>query len=82
MNNYNLVKEIIESYEDERILNDFLNEFEIGKNVSKNDYFIFCEKYIDDLGEFYYINLNWKYIESGGDESVYDDFDEDEDEED
>ena len=38
--NYDLVLEIIESYEDEEILNDFKNEFEVGKNVSKSKYFI------------------------------------------
>lgn len=70
--NYDLVLEVIESYEMENVLNDFKNKFEEGKNISKNDYFVFCEKYIDDMSELYYINLNWKYIKSGGDESVFD----------
>ena len=70
--NYDLMLEVIESYEDENILNDFLNIFKVGKNISKVDYFIFCENYIDDMSELYYIKLNWKYIKSGGDESVFD----------
>jgi hypothetical protein len=70
--NYDLVLEIIESYEDEEILNDFKNEFEVGKNVSKSKYFEFCGNYIDDMSEIYYIRKNWKYIRSGGDDSVYD----------
>ena len=70
--NYDLVLEIIKYYEDEDILNDFLNMFEVGKNISKVDYFKFCESYIDDMSELYYIKLNWKYIKSGGDESVFD----------
>jgi hypothetical protein len=70
--NYNLVLEIIKSYERENILNDFKNEFKEGKNVLKKDYFRFCEKYIGDCSEYYYIKLNWKYIRKGGDENVYD----------
>jgi hypothetical protein len=69
--NYDLVKEVIESYEIEDVLNDFLNKFEIGKNIKKKDYIEFCSKYIDDMSEMYYIELNWKYIRSGGDESVF-----------
>lgn len=72
MNNYNLVLEVVESYEDESVLNDFKNKFEEGKNVSKKDYMKFFEKYIDDMSDLFYIKLNWKYIKSGGDESVYD----------
>jgi hypothetical protein len=72
--NYDLVKEIIDSCEDERILNSFNNEFEVGENVSKNKYFTFFNKFVDDISEYYYIKLNWKYIESGGDDSVYDEY--------
>ena len=72
MSNYDLVKEVIESYEDEEILNDFLDEFEIGKDISKDEFVEFCNRYIDDMSEAYYIGLNWKYIKSGGDESVFD----------
>lgn len=71
-NNYDLVLEVIESYDNEDVLNDFRNEFEISKNISKKDYMEFCGKWIDDVSDFYYINLNWKYIRSGGDESVFD----------
>jgi hypothetical protein len=70
--NYDLVLEIIKSYEDEEILNDFKNEFEEGEDVSKEDYLEFLFNYIDDMSETYYIKKNWEYIESGGDESVYD----------
>ena len=79
--NYDLVLEIIKSYEMESVLNDFKSEFKEDDNISKKDYFEFCEKYIDDVSELYYINLNWKYIESGGDESVFDEMDEDDDNE-
>jgi len=78
--NYELVLEIIESYEDESILSDFRKEFEEGKDISKSEYMRFCEKYIDDMSEIYYIKLNWEYIESGGDESVYDEDEEEDDE--
>ena len=71
-NNYDLVLEVIESYEREDVLNDFKNEFEVGKSISKKDYIEFCGKWIDCSSDFYYINLNWKYIRSGGDESVFD----------
>ena len=70
--NYDLVLEIIESYDDEEILSDFKDRFIEGKNISKKDYEEFCYEYIDDMSEMYYIKLNWKYIKSGGDESVFD----------
>ena len=38
---YNYVKEVIESYEDEEMLNDFLNEFEVGKDIIYKDYLAF-----------------------------------------
>ena len=70
--NYDLVLEIVESYEMEDILNDFNSEFEKGSNISKSEFVEFFNKYIDDMSETYYIGLNWKYVNSGGDESVYD----------
>ena len=78
--NYYLVCEVIDSYNDERVMSDFNDRFVEGKNVSKEDYFDFCERYVDDVSEGYYIRMNWKYIESEGDMSVYDEV-EDEDEE-
>jgi hypothetical protein len=56
---FNFVKEIIESYEEEDILNDFLDEFEVGKEISYNEYYEFCYKWIDDMSEVYYIKCNW-----------------------
>jgi len=56
---YLFVKEIIESYENEEVLNDFLNKFEVGKEISYNEYYNFCYDYIDDMSEIYYINNNW-----------------------
>ena len=56
---YDYVKEVIESYEDEDILNDFVDEFKVGKDISYEDYFNFCYKYIDDMSETYYIKCNW-----------------------
>ncbi len=69
--NYDLVLEVIEMYEDEDILNEFKNEFKIGHNFKKKEFVKFCEERMDDMSELYYINLNWKYIRSGGDESVF-----------
>lgn len=59
---YNFVKEIIESYEDEEILNDFLNEFEKDKEIKYKDYFDFCYNYIDDMSEVDYIKGNWNEV--------------------
>jgi len=56
---FDFVKFIIESYEDEDILNDFLDEFEEGKEINYKDYFEFCYNYIDDMSEVYYIKCNW-----------------------
>jgi len=69
--NYDLVLYVIESFDDEDILSDFKNEFEEGKDIKKDDFISFCEKYSDDCGEWYYIKLNWEWIKSGGDYSVY-----------
>jgi hypothetical protein len=65
---------------DEEVINDFYNSFEKGEDISWEDYNEFCSKYIDDSSEYYYIKLNWKFIVSGGDESVYDENGGDEDE--
>jgi hypothetical protein len=71
-NNYELVLQIIESYENEEILNDFKSKFKVGENIKKKDYMLFCIEYMDDISEMYYIKLNWKWIKKGGDDSVYD----------
>jgi hypothetical protein len=56
---YDYVKEVIESCEDEEMLNDFLNEFEIDKDIIYKDYLDFCYNYIDDLSEIMFIENNW-----------------------
>ncbi len=71
--NYDLVLWVIENYEDEIILNDFKQKFEPGKNISKVEWSKFNEKYMGDMGEWYYVRQHWAFIESGGDESVYED---------
>jgi len=70
--NYDLVLEVIKSYEMEKVLSDFKDRFVEGENISEEDYFNFCERYVDDVSEGYYIRMNWKYIVSGGDMSIYD----------
>jgi hypothetical protein len=56
---YNYVKDIIESYEDDEMLDDFLNEFEVDKDIVYKDYLDFCYNYIDDLSEIMFIENNW-----------------------
>ena len=70
--NYDLVKEIFVSYDNEEVLNDFLNEFKVGENISKEEFCRFSHRYIDDMSEVIFIYRNWKYVESGGDESSFD----------
>ena len=80
---YEWVLNVIESYEDEEVLSDFKERFKEGEDVSKEDYFDFCDDYVDDVSEGYYIRKNWEYIMSGGDMSVFDeDVEEEEDEDD
>jgi hypothetical protein len=69
---YEWVLEVIKSYEDEGILNDFKNEFEEGMNFNWDEYCEFCSRYVDDVSEGYYIRKNWEYIVSEGDEDVFD----------
>jgi hypothetical protein len=65
---YNQVLDIFKSYEDEEILNDFKSEFPEGKDISKEDYFEFSEKYIDDMSETSFIKANWIGV---SDDTVY-----------
>jgi len=70
INNYDVVLEVIESYEDEDILKDFKSKFKINKYISECDFYEFNMEHISDMSEEYYIKLNWEYIKSG-DESVF-----------
>ena len=69
--NYDLVLEVIENYDNEDMICDFESRFVKGENIDRKDYNEFCCKYISDSSDWYYIDLNWKYIESGGDEDVF-----------
>jgi hypothetical protein len=66
---YNDVLDIIKSYEDESVLNDFKAEFPEGEPVKKKDYSRFAMTLIDDMSEVSYIQANWI---SMFDEEVYD----------
>lgn len=70
--NYNKTLKVIKSFEDGKVLQDFLKTFPKGKDVSKADYFTFVEKYYNEGQDDYYNEANWKYILSG-DMSVFDD---------
>jgi len=71
---YDKVLDIIKSYENEKILNDFKSEFPEDEfpedefpetespeenNFSKEDYFEFSERYISDMSETSFIKANW-----------------------
>ena len=56
---YEDVLDIIDSYEDGEILNDFKAEFPEGKAISKEDYFEFANRLIDDRSEIDFIQANW-----------------------
>jgi hypothetical protein len=71
--NYELVKEVITFYDNEGMMDDFLSEFESGSNISEQEFFDFCNDYIDDESEITFIKKNWEYIESGGDWSILED---------
>jgi hypothetical protein len=60
MKSYDFVKRIVESWEDENMLNDFLETFEVGKDISYEDYITFNMKYVDgSCDEEFFINYNW-----------------------
>ena len=71
--NYDLVLEVVEFYDDEEIMDDFKNEFEEGKNISKKSFVEFFNRFIDDMSEVEFIKKNWKYVKSGGDWSILED---------
>ena len=56
---YNDVLEIIKSYEYEDLLKSFMNSFPKGKPVSKDEYFDWNYKNMDDMSEVPYIQANW-----------------------
>jgi hypothetical protein len=56
---YEDVLEIIKSYEDESILNDFLSEFPKGKSISRADYSNFATSLVDDGSEMNFVQANW-----------------------
>jgi hypothetical protein len=59
---------IIQSYEDDEILDDFTSKFPSIKPVNKEKYRNFAMKYIDDMSDMNYIKANWI---SMFDEDVY-----------
>lgn len=66
---YEDVLGVIESYEDEDILNDFKTEFPEGEPVNKRDYSDFSISLIDDMSEVGFIQANWISI---FDEDIFD----------
>jgi hypothetical protein len=56
---YNEVLDIIESYEDKDILEDFKSTFLEGEKVYKENYSDFLNDYIADMSEKEYIQANW-----------------------
>jgi hypothetical protein len=56
---YNEVLSLIEAYEDEDILDDFMSKFPEDQDISKIEYFKFAKIYIDDMSEIPYIKANW-----------------------
>ena len=66
---YEDVLDIMKSYEDESVLNDFKAEFSEGEPVKKKDYSRFAMTLIDDMSEVSNIQANWI---SMFDEEVYD----------
>ena len=56
---YNDVLSIINDYEDEDILEDFMNEFPKDQNINKDKYLEFVMDYMDDMSEMEYLKANW-----------------------
>lgn len=56
---YEDVLYIIESYEDEDMLNDFTDEFPEGEPINRTQYNDFAMNYVDDMSEVSFIQANW-----------------------
>jgi hypothetical protein len=57
---FKIVKSIIEGYEDEKILNDFLEKFNNKKRINYKEFIDFNMKYVNGgCDEEFYINWNW-----------------------
>jgi len=64
--NYDLVLQVIEMYEDQDIMDDFINEFPQGDRISKGKFVEFFNRYIDDMSEVQFIKENWDWVKNGG----------------
>ena len=69
IHSYEDVLDIIESYEDDEILDEFKSSFPPNKPISRDDYSKFSMNLIDDMSEVPYIQANWISI---SDEDIYD----------
>ena len=70
MSNYLLVKEVINVMNVEELSKEFNERFSEGSNISEGEFKLMVGKYNSDCSDDYYNNLNWRYIESNGDESI------------
>ena len=68
---YNRAEEVVKSYENKNQLKDFYKNFPKNSKITKQQWFNWNEKYMDDMSELEYIKQHWKYITTGND-SVYD----------
>jgi len=66
---YDDVLEIVDSYGDYSTLDAFQGMFSEGEDISRDEYFKFFSKYIDDMSDAEYIKANWISI---FDEDIYD----------
>ena len=56
---YEQVLGIVEDYEDEEILTNFMNNFPKAEQIDRENYSDFMIDYIDDMSEVDYIQANW-----------------------
>ena len=56
---YNDVLNIIESYEEPKIIEDFKTKFAGKDTISKQDYSEFANQFVDDMSEEAFIQANW-----------------------
>jgi hypothetical protein len=67
-------RNVVEIIGVKEMMDDFNERFKKEEDINKENYYEFMEKYFKEGEDWYFNDLNWKFIESEGDWNVYDEW--------